>query len=244
MGAHQNSLRSEINSIPSNTVNEVNEVYNNVVDINTAKEDMKSLTKSIIDLVLHNKRFDPKEVKKWGDDLTYGLRTLLKRRYPQYAYCICVYISDRTGYVSNDRIVYYKESDIQYIIINDTDTLYAHVRVNAYKKRPPKNNFENNMCDSGLFSNINNLLNRNLDGKKFEFKSFQPLINNICGEINELLLARIDKPCSYHVGYINKLPMKGVYFDYKIFDAEYYPIFFNYSNNSFICRVCLFLINI
>ena len=77
MGAHQNSLRSEINSIPSNTVNEVNEVYNKIVDINTAKEDMKSLTKSIIDLVLHNKRFDPKEVKKWGDDLTYGLRTLL-----------------------------------------------------------------------------------------------------------------------------------------------------------------------
>ena len=58
---------------------------------------MKSLSKAALDIVTSNKKFDLKEAKRWGDDLIYGIRTLLKRRYPQYAYCICVYMLDPTG---------------------------------------------------------------------------------------------------------------------------------------------------
>ena len=179
---------------------------------------MKSLSKAALDIVTSNKKFDLKEAKRWGDDLIYGIRTLLKRRYPQYAYCICVYMSDPTGYVANDRTVLYRESDIQFVLTSDSDKIYSHVRVCAYKKRPPKNNFENNLHDYGLTNNING--------------------------INELLLARDNKPCSYNIAYINKLPMRRFYFDFKIFDVDYYPIFFNYSNDSFICRDYLFLLNL
>ena len=165
MGAHQNdkSLRSALNSIPANISNIPNtetEVKNEVIDIKAIKEDMKSLSKAVLDIVTSNKKFDLKEAKRWGDDLIYGIRTLLKRRYPQYAYCICVYMSDPTGYVANDRTVLYRESDIQFVLTSDTNKIYSHVRVCAYKKRPPKNNFENNLHDYGLTNNINKLLNR------------------------------------------------------------------------------------
>ena len=165
MGAHQNneSLRSALNSIPANISdipNTENEVKNEVIDIKAIKEDMKSLSKAVLDIVTSNKKFDLKEAKRWGDDLIYGIRTLLKRRYPQYAYCICVYMSDPTGYVANDRTVLYRESDIQFVLTSDTNKIYSHVRVLAYKKRPPKNNFENNLHDYGLTNNINKLLNR------------------------------------------------------------------------------------
>ena len=121
---------------------------------------MKSLSKAALDIVTSNKKFDLKEAKRWGDDLIYGIRTLLKRRYPQYAYCIFVYMSDPTGYVANDRTVLYRESDIQFVLTSDSDKIYSHVRVCAYKKIPPKNNFENNLHDYGLTNNINKLLNR------------------------------------------------------------------------------------
>ena len=165
MGAHQNneSLRSALNSIPANISdipNTENEVKNEVIDIKAIKEDMKSLSKAVLDIVTSNKKFDLKEAKRWGDDLIYGIRTLLKRRYPQYAYCICVYMSDPTGYVANDRTVLYRESDIQFVLTSDSDKIYSHVRVCAYKKRPPKNNFENYLHDYGLTNNINKLLNR------------------------------------------------------------------------------------
>ena len=249
MGAHQNneSLRSALNSIPANISdipNTENEVQNEVIDIKAIKEDMKSLSKAVLDIVTSNKKFDLKEAKRWGDDLIYGIRTLLKRRYPQYAYCICVYMSDPTGYVANDRTVLYRESDIQFVLTSDTNKIYSHVRVCAYKKRPPKNNFENNLHDYGLINNINKLLNRQLSGKTFEFQRFKPLLVDIVNGINELLLARDNKPCSYNVTYINKLPMRRFYFDFKIFEVDYYPIFFNYSNDSFICRDYLFLLNL
>ena len=44
---------------------------------------MKSLSKAALDIVTSNKKFDLKEAKRWGDDLIYGIRTLLKRPYPQ-----------------------------------------------------------------------------------------------------------------------------------------------------------------
>ena len=236
MGAHQNN-KSSRSGKSSNKIN------NEIIDRDAIKEDMKSSSQTLLDEETSNKRFDPIQVKQWANNITNGLQALLKRKYPQYAFCICVYISEISAYVSNDRTVLYKESDIVYWVVNQTDTLYSQVNVFAYKIRPPMKNFDFNRYDTEFVNNINKLLDSHLKGKTFEFEAFKIIVDDVCEEINKLLLARYNKPCSNHVAFINELPMGGTYFDFKVFDVEYFPIFFNYSNNSLNCRVYLFLIN-
>ena len=221
-----------------------NKMNNEIIETKANKENMKNLSKTLLDEATSNKRFDAIEVKQWGNNLINELRTLLQSRYPQYIYCISVYISEISAYVSNDGCFMDHDIDIAYLVTNYTDTLYSEVRVFAFEKRPRKYNFENIMYDTGLFTNINNLLNRHLKGKTFELEYFKGFAGDICLEISELISSRNYGICSYNLGYINKLPMGEFYFDFKIFDAEYYPIFFNYSNNSFNSRFYLFLFNL
>ena len=232
------------NGKSSRSAKSSNKTINEIIETRANKEDMKNLSKTLLDEATSNKRFDPIEVKQWGENLINDLKTRLQSRYPQYVYCISVYISEISGYVANDGYYMNTDIDIEYLVTNYTDTLFSEVRVFAFEKRPRKNNFENITYDTGLLNNINYLLNRHLKGKTFEFESFKGVVRNICVEISELISSRNYGICSYNIGYINKLPMGEFYFDFKIFDAEYCPIFFNYSNNSFNSRFYLFLFNL
>ena len=113
----------------------------------------------------------------------------------------------------------------------------------ATKIEGQMNNFLNNAKDKELSSAINQKLSDHLEGRTFNFELFQKVIENICEDINKILLARDNKPCSMHVGYINKRPTKGIYFYYKFFNLKFYQILFYYEKKSFTCRIYLFLIN-
>ena len=78
-------------------------------------------------------------------------------------------------------------------------------------RRAPQKDFSKNIFDSNLFLNINKKLDVFLRGRNFNFELFQDIIKNIVNDINDMLLARNNYPLSYHVGYINERPTKGVY---------------------------------
>jgi len=132
---------------------------------------------------------------------------------------------------------------VKFVAPYHTNDFYSEIRLLAVKKRNLQKNFLDNINNSELLMNINKMISNLLSDRIFIFEPFQKLLDSLCLEINNLLLERSNRTCSCHIGFINKLPTKGVYFHYKFFNLEFLPIFFSYSNDSFNCRIYLFFIN-
>ena len=152
-------------------------------------------------------------------------------------------MSELTPYLSNGRKVCYKNFDTSTFVYYFTDDFFSEIRILATKKIGPMNNFFDFVSDNELSSKINKKISDHLEGRTYGHEICFKVLENIVNDINEILLARDNKTVSCHIGYINKLPTKGIYFYYKYFNFEIYPIFFNYKNDSLTCRVHLFLIN-
>ena len=206
-------------------------------------EEMKKVSKTVLEKHLDCRRFISEKVKIWGDDIISEIYSILSQKYPQYGFCIFFYMSDITAYVSDNRCIYYSETDVKFVVPFNTNDFYSEIRLFATKKRNNLKNFLDNINNSELLMNINKKISNLLSDRKFVFEPFQKLLDNLCLEINNLLLARNNRPCSYHIGFINKLPIQGIYFHYKFFNLEFLPIFFSYSNDSFNCRIYLFFLN-
>ena len=207
------------------------------------EDEMSTIIQDTLKKHLMGRKFNEDNVKKWGNIIIDEIYKALSNKYPQYGYCIFFYISDITAFVSNYETIYYKKTDIKIFEYYHTDNIYSEIRMIATKIEGQMNNFLNNAKDKELSSAINQKLSDHLEGRTFNFELFQKVIENICEDINKILLARDNKPCSMHVGYINKRPTKGIYFYYKFFNLKLYPILFYYEKKSFTCRIYLFLIN-
>ena len=154
------------------------------------------------------------------------------------------YMSDITSFVSDNRCIFYSKTDVKFLVDYHTEDFFSEIRMLAtLKKTEPVKDFLSNMNNSELFLAINQKISDLLEDRTYKHELFKKLIDNICFDINEILLKRKNRPCSYHIGYINKLPLKGIYSYYKLFNLEFSPIFFTYKNDSFTCRIYLFLIN-
>ena len=206
-------------------------------------EEMKKVSKNVLEKHLGCRRFISEKVKIWGDDIISEIYSILSQKYPQYGFCIFFYMSDITAYVSDNRSIYYSETDVKFVVPFNTNDFYSEIRLFATKKRNNLKNFLDNINNSELLMNINKKISNLLSDRKFVFEPFQKLLDSLCLEINNLLLARNNRHCSYHIGFINKLPTQGIYFHYKFFNLEFLPIFFSYSNDSFNCRIYLFFLN-
>ena len=206
-------------------------------------EEMKKVSKTVLEKHLDCRRFISEKVKIWGDDIISEIYSILSQKYPQYGFCIFFYMSEATAYVANDRCIFYSETDVVFAVTFNTNDFYSEIRLLATKKRNNLKNFLDNINNSELLMNINKKISNLLSDRKFVFEPFQKLLDSLCLEINNLLFEGNNRPCSYHIGFINKLPTQGIYFHYKFFNLEFLPIFFSYSNDSFNCRIYLFFLN-
>ena len=218
-------------------------VENQGIDKDHISNEMGNIITETLTKHLMGRIFDEDKVKKWGNIIIDEIHKELSNKYPEYGYCTFFYISDKTGFVSNFDTVYFIETDIKITISYHTDGFQSEIRMIATKIHGQINNFLNIAKDKELSSSIEQKLSDHLEGRTFNFELFQKVIENICEDINKILLARDNKPCSMHVGYINKRPTKGIYFYYKFFNLKLYPILFYYEKKSFTCRIYLFLIN-
>jgi len=212
-------------------------------DKQSFENEIETISKGILEKHLMGRKFDENKVKKWGDLIIDEIYKTLSNKYPQYGYCIFFYMSERTGLVANYDTIYYKSTDARIFINYHTDDFWSEIVMIATKTRGPMENFFNFVKNKELSSEINQKICDHLEGRKYNFGIFRKLIETICLDVNEILLAKENKPVSLHIGYIHNLPTEKIYFYYKFFNLELYPILFNYKSNSFICRVFLFLIN-
>ena len=203
---------------------------------------MKEIAKNILIKYLDGRKYEKDKLPKWSELILHSTSVELKKKYPEYAYGIFFYISEKTNYVSSSKSVLYLKTDLNFLQIFNTTDFYSELRVFANRKYTPRKDFNENMTSTDILK-INNKLKEILENKTYKSDLCNNYIENIVNDVNNILIERTNRPCSYHVCFINKVPIKDIYFNYIFYNVEYMPFYFSYSNDSLSCILYLFIVN-
>ena len=217
--------------------------FENFVNNEDVEESMKIQCELIMKKHLMGKEYDKKTAHQTGEIIIQDIYNTLSKLYPFLKFGIFFYFSEKSSFVSNNNCVINKTTDNLFLVSYHTNNFYSHVIIYSAKEKPSFPNFFEVINDNDMISHINNIMNSSLEGKNFDYDECQDLIGDICVKVNEFLLAKNIFPFSVHLGYINKLPIKGCIFTYKFFGIDYTPFIFNYSGSDLTCKLYLFIVN-
>ena len=203
---------------------------------------IKQICKDILEKHLDGRKLVMEKIEKWGETIINDIEDILKKKYREFGFGIFFYISDKTAYTCSSTGIFYSDTDINLTQKFNTNDFYSYIRIFANKKYSTKENFSQNISAKDIMK-INKILKNSLEDRTFIYDKCLKYIENIVLDVNNILLNRKIRPCSYHVGFINELPIKNLYFTYKFIDLEYMPLFFSYSNDSLSSNLYLFIVN-
>ena len=206
------------------------------------EKEMKEIAKNILIKHLDGRKYEKEKLPKWTELILNDTSLELRKKYPEYAYGIVFYISDKTNYVSSSKSVLYPKTDLNFLQVFNTSDFYSEVRVFANRKYNPRKDFNENITPTDIMK-INNKLKEILENKNYKSDMCNIYIENIVNEVNNILIERINRPCSFHVCFINKVPVKDIYYNYLFYNLDYMPFYFSYSNDSLSCILYLFIVN-
>ena len=206
-------------------------------------KELKSIAKNNLVKHLEGRTLNMDKIKSWGEMILNDLGNDLKIKYPDYCFGLFFSISDRTNYYSsNSHSIMYTGTDKNIFEIYNTNDFNSEIRIFASKKYYPKPNFKENMPYNYLVR-INKRFHDSLEGRTYIGDKIPNYCTNIVNDINNILLERENRPCSFHICFINRLPMKNIHIDIKFIDVDYMPFFFSYSNDSLSSNLYLFVLN-
>lgn len=206
------------------------------------EKEMKEIAKNILIKHLDGRKYEKEKLPKWTELILNDTSLELRKKYPEYAYGIVFYISDKTNYVSSSKSVLYPKTDLNFLQVFNTSDFYSEVRVFANRKYNPRKDFNENITPTDIMK-INNKLKEILENKNYKSDMCNIYIENIVNEVNNILIERTNRPCSFHVCFINKVPVKDIYYNYLFYNLDYMPFYFSYSNDSLSCILYLFIVN-
>ena len=131
------------------------------------------------------------------------------------------------------------ENHYNHIIINLL--FFKYIKNLNNKKYSNFKNFLDNI-NNDIILKINQKFADSLEGRSYS-NNCSNYAKNIKNDVNEILLNRSIRPCSYHVCFINKLPIKDFYFTFKFVNLRFMPLFFTYSNDSLSSRLYVFIVD-
>ena len=228
-------------SIDSNN-NKEKEKEKEELDKSEIEKEMKEICNNILIKHLDGRPYEKDKLPKWTELILNEVSIELKKKYPDYGYGIIFYISDKTNYVSSSKSVLYPKTDLNFLQVFNTKDFYSEIRVFANKKYTPRKDFLKNISPTEILK-INNILKDILECRSYKSDKCNNYMENIVNDINSVLIERTNRPCSFHVCFINKLPIKNIYFNYIFNDLDYMPLFFTYANDSLSCIVYLFIVD-
>ena len=206
------------------------------------ERDMKEIAKNILIKHLDGRKYEKEKLPKWTELILQDTTLELRKKYPEYAYGIIFYISDKTNYVSSSKSVLYPKTDLNFLQVYNSKEFYSEVRVFANKKYSPRKDFMKNISPTEIMK-INDTLKNILECRSYKSDKCNNYIENIVNDVNSILIERTNRPCSFHVCFINKLPVKHIYFNYTFVDLDYMPFFFTYANDSLSSILYLFIVD-
>ena len=228
-------------SIDSNN-NKEKEKEKEELDKSEIEKEMKEICNNILIKHLDGRPYEKDKLPKWTELILNDVSIELKKKYPDYGYGIIFYISDKTNYVSSSKSVLYPKTDLNFLQVFNTKDFYSEIRVFANKKYTPRKDFLKNISPTEILK-INNILRDILECRSYKSDKCNNYMENIVNDINSVLIERTNRPCSFHICFINKLPIKNIYFNYIFNDLDYMPLFFTYANDSLSCIVYLFIVD-
>ena len=211
-------------------------------DKNELEKDMKEICNNILIKHLDGRPYEKDKLPKWSELILNDTSNELKKKYPEYGYGIIFYISDKTNYVSSSKSVLYPKTDLNFLQVYNSKDFYSEVRVFANKKYNPRKDFMKNISPTDIMK-INDTLKNILECRSYKSDKCNNYIENIVNDVNSILIERTNRPCSFHVCFINKLPVKHIYFNYTFVDLDYMPFFFTYANDSLSSILYLFIVD-
>ena len=206
------------------------------------EEELKKMAKNNLVKHLEGRTLNMDEVKSWGEMILNDLGNDLKKKYPDFCFGLFFWISNKTNYSSNAQSIMDIKTDKNIIEIYDRNDFYSEVRIFACKKYSPMPNFKENIPYNYLVR-INKRFHDSLEGRAYICDKIPNYCQNIVNDINNILLERENRPCSFHICFINQLPMKNMHMDIKFINVDYKPFFFSYSNDSLSSNLYLFAVN-
>ena len=205
--------------------------------------EIKKMAKDNLVKHLEGRVYNTEKTKEWGEMILNDLGNDLKKKYPDFGFGLFFYISDMTAYASNSNAIYYTSSDTDIIEIYNTNQYYSEIRVFATKKYSVKEHFNKYMTSNDILK-VNKRFHDSLEGRIYDSNQVSYYCQNIVNDINQILLEKTNWPCcSFHICFINQLPIKNIYTDFKFIDLEFMPFFFSYSNDSLLSNLYLFVVN-
>ena len=232
----------EVSAEPNNKKEKEEIEEKDVLNKEELEKDMKEIAKSILIKHLDGRKYEKEKLPKWTELILHDTSFELRKKYPEYAYGIVFFISDKTNYVSSSKSVLYPKTDLNFLEIFNTNDFYSEIRVFVNKKYNPRKDFSQNISPTHIMR-INNKLKEILENKSYRSDKCNNYIENIVNDVNNILIERNNRPCSFHVCYINKVPIKDIYYNYHFHNMEYLPFYFSYANDSLSCMLYLFIVN-
>ena len=232
----------EVSAEPNNKKEKEEIEEKEVLNKEELEKDMKEIAKSILIKHLDGRKYEKEKLPKWTELILHDTSFELRKKYPEYAYGIVFFISDKTNYVSSSKSVLYPKSDLNFLQVYNSKDFYSEIRVFANKKYNPRKDFMKNISPTEIMK-INDTLKNILECRSYKSDKCNNYIENIVNDVNSILIERTNRPCSFHVCFINKLPVKHIYFNYTFVDLDYMPFFFSYANYSLSSILYLFIVD-
>jgi len=204
-------------------------------------QNIKEICKKYLEKHLEGRKYDKEKNEKWGEMIIDDIKNELLKDYPGFGFGIFFYISEKTNYVSDAHAIYYGKTDVILVQTYFVDYFYSEIRVFANKKYSNLKNFLDNI-NNDIILKINQKFADSLEGRSYS-NNCSNYAKNIKNDVNEILLNRSIRPCSYHVCFINKLPIKDFYFTFKFVNLQFMPLFFTYTNDSLSSRLYVFIVD-
>ena len=215
---------------------------------NDIKEIMKKeITKEgeiILNKYFYGREYNELEINLWKDSALEEITKFLEKNYQYYGFMVSIFVLKLNLTNSDTRNINRNESDISIFVSIISKDLYCIIRINSFKiSYSPINILQ--IFYEKILSEMNKILTKNFDGKKFtENQDFNTINQNIIDELNKYILEKYDKnlPCFCNEIHTIKKPINFEY-NFKLIRLIYIPLMTSYSNDFLFYQLNLLILN-
>ena len=206
-------------------------------------KDIKEECQTILEKYFEKREYDKEKVEKWKNYALNEVYDYLEKKYIDFGFIISIIIIKLGNIRTAQRIICRNDTD-DYLFVNVlTNTMYSEIRISFYKI------YDSNISlfdiiNEGTILEMNNILKKHLEGKKYSYDIIKDNASNIVQKLNDYLLEKKfeTRPCSTEICYILQEPIEFK-FNYKIIRLKYIPLMVSYSNDSLYSLLILFVLD-
>ena len=215
---------------------------------NDIKENMKKeIIKEgeiILNKYFYGREYNELEINLWKDSALEEITKFLEKNYQYFGFMVSILVLKLNLTNSDTRNINRNESDISIFVSIISKDLYCIIRINSFKiSYSPINILQ--IFYEKILSEMNKILTKNFDGKKFtENQDFNTINQNIIDELNKYILEKYDKnlPCFCNEIHTIKKPINFEY-NFKVIRLIYIPLMTSYSNDFLFSQLNLLILN-